>query len=116
MEAEQRGVVVHLNDADADKQASVLRNVVNLRAELGAHIPVEVVVHGPAVTLLVGGNDAGRQVHELLTGGVRFAACANSLRTQQLDRSAVLDGVQIVPAGVAHLARRQFDGWAYLRP
>lgn len=116
MSPERPGVVVHLNDGSRAKQDAVLRNVVNLRAELDAGVAVEVVVHGAAIALVTSGSDAQPQVHELLASGVAFAACANSLRSQHVQKGAVVEGVQIVPAGVAHLARRQFEGWAYLRP
>jgi len=54
----QRGVVVDVTDAAAVDFTARLRNVANLRADLGAELLIEVVVHGPAVALLMAGSDA----------------------------------------------------------
>ena len=59
MDADVRGVVVHLAEASAERHRAVLHNLCNLRAALG---------------------------------------------------------VGVVDSGVAHLARRQFEGRACLRP
>lgn len=108
--------VVHLNDSDADKQAVVLRNVRNLSADLGTDAQIELVIHGPSITLTVPGHAHQQALSELLASGVAVAACRNSLRSQELAEADLLAGVTAVSSGVGHLVRRQHDGWAYLRP
>ena len=48
------------------------------------------------------------------SAGVRFLACANTLDGRGLSAEALLPGVEVVPAAVWHLARRQHEGWSYL--
>jgi intracellular sulfur oxidation DsrE/DsrF family protein len=110
------GVVIHLNDADPDRQAGVLRNITNLRAELGDETPTELVVHGPGLSICRADNQHADAVRTLLAAGVTVAACANTMRSQNLTVDNLIDGVRVVPAGVAELVRKQREGWAYLRP
>ena len=114
--AEQAGVVVHLNEADPDKHSAVLRNVLNLRADLGPDVPVEVVVHGAGLGIALAGSAKAGHIAELVADGVAFAACENTLRSRDLSAEQLLPGVVVVPSGVGELARRQLSGWAYLRP
>lgn len=109
-------VVVHLDEAGTEKHHSVLRNVVNLRAELGGEVPIAVVTHGPGVAALRTGSDVAAEVGALVEAGVEFSACANTLRALGLDSAALLPGVVVVPSGIAELVRRQQQGWIYLRP
>jgi intracellular sulfur oxidation DsrE/DsrF family protein len=108
--------VVHLSEKDPDKHRAVLRNVANLRADLGPDVPVELVVHGPALAVALRTSAEARQVTELVADGVAVAACQNTLRSLDMTAEALLPGVLVVPSGVGELARRQLSGWAYLRP
>ena len=114
--SDQPGVVVHLADAELAKQTAALRNARNLRADLGPGTPIELVAHGPAVGLLRSAGQHREAVAALLQDGVAFAACKNSMRSLAMDTADLVPGVDIVPSGVGHLARRQFTGWAYVRP
>lgn len=87
----------------------------NARAEL-PDTRVEIVVQGPAVAELAAGGVLEPRVLELLGDpGVRFSACANSLRSAGLAAEALAAGVAVVPAAVARLAKAQYDGAAYVR-
>lgn len=110
------GVVVHLVEASPERHLAVLQNVRNLRAALGDGIPVELVTHGPGVDLTVAGSAAQTGVAGVAATGVRVLACRNTLDARRVDAADLLPGVDIVDSGVAHLARRQLEGWAYLRP
>lgn len=57
-----------------------------------------------------------RAVRELLSRGVRIAACARSLRNHGLDPGALVEGMVAVPGGVTEVVRLEADGFAYLRP
>lgn len=114
--SDRRGVVVHLNEADPGAQAAVLRNVANLRQELGGDDPIEIVTHGGGVDLCTGRTGLGDQVAALQNRGVAVLACQNTMTSRGLTEPDLLAAVGVVTSGVAHLVRRQRDGWAYLRP
>lgn len=109
------GVVVHLAEGAPDRHRAVLQNVRNLMRALTG-VPVELVTHGPGVDLALGVSAERNALTELMAEGLTVQACRNTLDARGLDAAELTVGVDVVDSGVAHLARRQFDGWAYLRP
>lgn len=111
-----QGLLLHVWTDDAADGAAALRTVqrvaANARAELGPEVAVQVVVQGAAVRLLLAADDDGAVP---LEPGLDIVACANSLRSLGAEPGALRADVGIVPAAVAHLARQQWAGWAYLR-
>lgn len=57
-----------------------------------------------------------KRLKSLMTYDVEFIACGNTMRTYNIDKKALLDGVDIVTAGIVELIERQIGGWIYIRP
>ncbi len=139
-DATTTGLLIHGFGTGAGGQLStVFRSALNAAAAMpGAAI--EIVIQGPAVALLSQGSDmadsdiagsdiagsdiAGNDtvgsdlsgsVGEAREQGIAVFACENSMRSAGVERDRLLPGVGFVPAAVAHLAQRQWDGWAYIR-
>ncbi|MCY0905820.1 DsrE family protein [Arthrobacter sp. H14-L1] len=111
-----RGVVVHcVGPAESAGLIGALRSAANAVAALAPGVPVEVVVQGPGVGLLAIESTLGESISEALGQGIRVLACGNSLRSVDLAPGQLLPGVGSVPAAIAHLATRQWEGWAYIR-
>lgn len=110
----QQRLLVHVGDGDPDTIRSGLRTARNARAVLPLLL-VEIVVHGPVVAVLAAGSAVGPDLDELQDDSVQVLACLNSLRSAGLAADQLHARVTTVPAAVAHLAMRQFDGWAYVR-
>jgi hypothetical protein len=111
-----RGLLIHAaGPLEHDALTGILRSAANARAALGAAAAIEVVVQGPGVRLLAKGPALNDAVDDARKLGVELLACGNSLRSAGLADSDLTAGVQTVPAAIAHLARRQWDGWAYAR-
>jgi uncharacterized protein len=59
---------------------------------------------------------------DLSKKGVRFRACRNSLNKMKTEgrisitESELPDFIEIVPAGITEVIRRQHEGYAYLKP
>lgn len=79
-------------------------------------IQVELVTHGPGIGLCLPGSASAEAVQALMARGVAVAACENTLRSQDMDRGRLAEGVVTVPSGIGELVRKQHQGWAYLRP
>jgi intracellular sulfur oxidation DsrE/DsrF family protein len=116
MTATPAGVVVHLDEADPGKHEAVLRNIGHLLTELGQDTQIELVVHGPGLSVALAGGVHAAQVRELLGQGVTVAACGNTMQRQNLTAGDLTAGVSVVPAGIAEIVRRQRAGWSYVRP
>ena len=118
-------VVYHNGGGSPDGSAYFRRLLANLRNHVEAvgkaHVEIRVVSLGDGVALFQSAaNDkelAGR-IDALKGMGVRFLICANTLRERKIDRTT-LYGVgedDLVPSGVAELARLQGMGFAYIHP
>lgn len=107
------GVVVHVTEADPERFTRLLRNAVNLRTDLGPGPAIDLVVHGPAVALLLVGSPLREQIAAL--PGISARACANSLQSLEHTEADLLPDVHVVPSGVGWVVRRQQQGWSYVR-
>lgn len=112
--APKPGVVIQAAGADPALVVRAAQHAANLVRDVGA-VPVDVVVQGAAVAALVDGSDAVAQAARLLAAfpTVRLLACRNAMRAHEVDESRLAPGVGAVPAGIGHIARRQWEGWAY---
>lgn len=95
-----------------------LRN--HVRAVGQDKLTARVVLQGPGIHLLRDARDDDglrEAVDWLRAHGVRFEVCRNSLVDQAVLPSELygVEAKDIVPAGVAELARLEADGFTYLR-
>jgi intracellular sulfur oxidation DsrE/DsrF family protein len=128
-------VVYHINYDDPKKQAGALRNVQNHINAVGAeNLDLKVVLHGNGLALLLepdalaglkkfkyaNANDKmTAKIDGLKNQGVEFNVCANTIRGRKVDVSSDLYNVEksdIVPSGVAEVARLQAMGYSYIKP
>ena len=125
-------VVYHINYDNPKAQAGALRNIQNHINAVGKeNLDLKVVLHGKGLTLLLDptsktkfpkGN-ASDTITAKITGlkdqGVGFHVCSNTLRGKKVDYENDLYDVSkkdIVPSGVAELAKLQAEGYTYIKP
>lgn len=127
---EKYKVIFHIDEPSKGRADQVLMNITNLLDDLGdSSVDVELLANGGGVRALSKAADGqAEQVEQaslveqaplvlaLAKRGVRFVACQNSLNHLNMQRSDLLDLVEVVPAGVSELVRKQNQGWAYIRP
>lgn len=76
----------------------------------------ELVIQGAAVSELTTASVLATSITVASAEhGIGVRACANSLRAVGVAAKDLAEGVGSVPATVAYLAQRQWDGWAYVR-
>lgn len=111
-------VVFHIDEPSKGRGEQVLMNITNLLNDLGDdNVSVELLANGGGVrSLLKEADGLSEQVEALARRGVRFVACQNSLDHLNLQKTELLELVDIVPAGVSELVKKQNAGWAYIRP
>ena len=114
-------VVYHLSEGIP--QAS--RAIGNIRNHLTADPTVKIVVvtHGSGIEFLLYGatnqmdQPFAGSVSELVSKGVEFRVCNNTLMTRKISADKVLMEAKVVPSGVAEVARLQAkEGFVYLHP
>lgn len=116
-------VVYHLN-SDEDRTLNMaLINIQNHISAVGRDkIDLVVVMHGDGVGLLRQANsspDLQARIRGLKHQGMRQRVCQNTLKNKKLDYQRDLFDVSredLVPSGVAELARLQQQGYVYVKP
>ncbi len=116
----QAGVVYHLSDSA--RATGAIRNLENHRAADDS-IEIAVVALAGGVEFLRSGakddngNDYSALVEALSFKDIRFLACGNTLEALDIDPAELHFGVEVVPSGVAEIARLQNErGFAYIHP
>lgn len=114
-------VVYHMSEGIP--QAS--RAINNIRNHLNADPDVKIVVvaHGLGIDFLLDGATNQMEqpfaggIGELAGRGVEFRVCNNTLVSRKIDESKLVLEANVVPSGVAEVARLQaHEGYVYLRP
>ncbi|NOQ88470.1 MAG: hypothetical protein GQ550_06050 [Gammaproteobacteria bacterium] len=128
-------VVYHINYDNPKQQAGALRNIQNHINAVGAeNLDLKVVLHGNGLALLLepealqklkkfkhaNADDAmTAKIDNLKSQGIDFNVCANTVRGRKVDVDSDLYNVDkgdIVPSGVAEVARLQQMGYSYVKP
>lgn len=128
-------VVYHINYDNPKKQAGALRNIQNHINAVGAeNLDLKVVLHGNGLALLLepdsldklkkfkhaNANDTmTAKIDGLKDQGIQFNVCENTVKGRKVDIDTDLysvDKSDIVPSGVAEVARLQQMGYAYVKP
>ncbi len=67
--------------------------------------------------LLKNGNlHIKKRIKSLMTYDVEFIACGNTMKTLKIKKDELIDGVEVVTAGIVELIERQLRGYIYIRP
>lgn len=111
---------------EIDRASAALRNIGNHVAAVGSPMEgkseIAVVSHSSGVFMLLKGSTdrKGRlyepRIQNLMSKGVVFLQCQNTLDGHGLKKSDLVDGVKVVPSGVAELAKKQANGYAFIKP
>jgi len=116
-------VVYHINYDDQHQLAAALGNIKNHVAAVGKdNIVVKVVLHGKGVDLLKIANsnpDMQQKIVNLKGEGVAFDVCNNTLVGRKINYKNDLFDVSekdIVPSGVAEIAKLEQEGYVYIKP
>lgn len=116
-------VVYHINSDDDKLINAALGNVQNHMSAVGKeNVEMVVVMHGSGVDLLKKANtnaDLQSKVINLKNQKVAMKVCGITLQKKNIDYKNDLFDVakeDIVPSGVAELARLQSKGYVYVKP
>ena len=109
-------VVFDLTSKDTLDHKAVIRWV----SEIGHSSPdakLEVVMYGQGVQMVVNGSSVVQEaVRQLVTNkNVSFKVCAIALKNQNIDKSQLIPGVEIVPDGIYEIILKQKKGWGYIK-
>lgn len=113
-------IALQLSDADPKKQRLVLSVASNLQKAYGQDkIAIEVVAFGPGIDLLRAESENRALVDSLITQGVRFDVCGNTLDTIEHEtgqRPKINPHAIEVQVGVGQLLTLSEGGYTVIRP
>lgn len=113
-------IALQLSDSAPKKERLVLSVASNLLKAYGPDkVAVEVVAFGPGIDLLREANEFRPLVDSLVTQGVRFDVCGNTLDTIEREtgrRPAINPHAVEVQVGVGHLLTLSESGYTLVRP
>ena len=110
---EGRGIIVQVTDEQ--KLNMALTNAINT-TKMMPGVPLEVVVYGPAISMLTAETTYAQKIDAAREHGVHIVACEASMKGNHLARGDMYPGLDYVPFGLTEIVQRQFRGWAYARP
>lgn len=113
-------LALQLSDSDPKKEALVLSVAYNLLKYYGPdRIAIEVVTFGPGIDLVRAGNAHRAEVDSLISQGVQFDVCMNTVDTIERETGKQVDlnprAVKVV-AGVAQILALTEKGFTLVRP
>lgn len=128
-------VVYHINYDNPKAQAGALRNIQNHINAVGSeNLDLKVVLHGNGLAMLLepsslekltkfkhanASDEMTAKISGLKGQGVAFNVCANTVNGRKVDYVQDLydvDEGDIVPSGVAEVAKLQAMGYTYIKP
>jgi len=113
-------LALQLSDNDPKKEALVLSVAYNLLKYYGPdRIAIEVVTFGPGIDLVRAGNANRAQVDSLISQGVQFDVCMNTVDTVERETGKKVDlnpHAVKVEAGVAQILALTEKGFTLVRP
>jgi intracellular sulfur oxidation DsrE/DsrF family protein len=113
-------VVIQVSTSDEHTRTIALNNAVNLQQLYGMdNVVVEVVAYGPGLGILTKNNKNAKRVKSLAQQNIIFSACNNTMSKIERKtgkRPVLVEGVQVVNAGVARIIELQMKGYSYIRP
>ena len=117
--AEHR-IALQLSDNDPRKEAIVISIAYNLLKVYNPDkIAIEVVTFGPGIDLVRADNPNRQRIDSLVSQGVRFDVCGNTLETIEREtghRPALNPNAVEVVAGVAQLIELAEKNYTIVRP
>lgn len=113
-------LVFQINRDDPEYYGQVLFSMGEILRQLDNQAELVGVAFGPGLNLLLRDppatvrSDHGDKVSSLMTYGVSFRACGNTMQALDVTGDDLRDGVESVPAGVLEMAQLQQKGFAYV--
>jgi intracellular sulfur oxidation DsrE/DsrF family protein len=109
-------VAFDLTSRDSLEQKAVLRWL----REVGTSSPnaqMEVVMYAKGFELVMPERSAyiAEAKEAMKSPNVKFKVCAIALKNNNVDKSQLLPGVEVVPDGIYELFSKQQDHWGYIK-
>lgn len=102
------------SDEEIHHVLSTANNVLKFYGPENVNMRIVAYYHGIR-GLLKKEKDIAVRVDALMQYDVEFIACGNTMRTKKIGESDLVEGSQVVTAGIAEIIERVKEGWVYIK-
>jgi|ERR1700676_4741599 len=109
-------VVFDMSSKDTVNQQAIIREI-GLITGASPDAKLEVVIYGQGLDLAVKDRTAQQSAVQKLIAENKasFKVCAMTLARNNIDKSQLVPGVEVVPDGIYEIISKQQDGWGYIK-
>jgi len=108
-------IVFQLTSADTTVHKMLVRQLSNVLSA-APNSKVEVVCHGPGITMLTTLKTIVHpKITELKGKGIEFVVCENTLAERKVTKEEIVPEAAFVKAGIIEIVKKQEEGWSYIR-
>lgn len=113
-----RKIIFSITSGDDEAINHVLSSANNVLKFYGPeNVEMEIVAYYHGIrALLKSEKDISVRVKTLMQYDVKFVACGNTMQTKKIQPKELLEGTEIVTAGIVEIIERVKSGSTYIRP
>lgn len=113
-----RQVIFCITQGDDESINHVLSSANNVLKFYGPEkVEIEIVAYYHGIrALLKSEKKIAVRVNALMQYDVKFVACGNTMETKKIKPSDLIEGSEIVTAGIVEMLERVKSGWIYIKP
>ena len=113
-----RKIVFSIHSGDEETINHVLSSANNVLMFYGPEkVNMEIVAYYHGIEAVLKKNkEIASRVDTLMQYDVKFIACGNTMQTKHIKKEELIDGVEVVTAGIVEVTERVQDGWVYIVP
>ena len=93
-----------------------VKNMINTGKEIGEDFEIEVVANGVAILEYKRESKYYSEFKSLINNNVKFVSCNNSMKKNNIKKEDIYDLIEIVQSGVIEIAKKQQEGFSYIKP
>ena len=115
---EPRQVIFSMTGSSEEEINHILSSANNVLKAYGPeNVEMRIVAYYHGIRgLLKKNKDTALRVRVLMQYNVEFIACGNTMKTKKIDKSELIEGTEIVTAGIVEMIERVQEGWVYIKP
>lgn len=108
-------IVFHLATDDTTVHRGLMKQLNNILIA-APDSKIEVVAHGPGITMLMRDSTLVLEKIQLFKAkGVIFYVCENTLRDKGISKDRIIAEAGFVPSALIEIVTRQEEGWSYIK-
>jgi len=109
-------VVFDLAGKDTAEHKALMRWISEISGA-NPNATLEVVLYAKGLDLVIKNKTIfGDEIEKILANkNISFRVCAIAMKNQNVDKSELLPGIDIVPDGIYEIISKQSEGWGYIK-